>query len=98
MWSSVFCDDLGTHRISHQLSVGKTVVSAGQYGLRIDQDQIIFLRKDKEVAKTSLITIAARNNVTKPQVQITKLADQPLVRFRIRSGQNWYYAYLESKE
>jgi hypothetical protein len=98
---SGFCvaEDIGNHRIPARVDFAGKVIEPGTYNVQIvegSEGPYIQLSKDGEVVQKDLaIVIPARGSVSRPQVQVAKIAGQEFVRIRIRSGENWYYAYME---
>lgn len=92
--------DTGNHRIPARVDFAGTVIEPGMYNIQIvdgaEGPYIQLSKGDQVVQKDLAIVIPARGgNVTKPQVQVTKIANQEFYRIRIRSGDSWYYVYLK---
>src|SRR5262245_39253083 len=92
--------DAGNHRIPARVDFAGTVIEPGMYNIQVvdgAEGPYIQLSKGGQVVQKDLaIVIPARGgNVTKPQVQIAKVAGQEFYRIRIRHADSWYYAYLK---
>ena len=97
---SVFSADVGNYRIRERVDFAGTTVEPGLYNVQLIVDDAegstIQLSKDGQVvAKDLAIVIPARGTASSPQVQITRIANQEFLRIRVRSGDNWYYAYMK---
>jgi hypothetical protein len=96
---SVFAEDIGNYRIRERVDFAGTTVEPGLYNVQIvdgDEGSNIQLSKDGQVvAKDLAIVIPARGTASRPQVQITRIANQEFLRIRVRSGDKWYYAYMK---
>ena len=96
---NVFAVEIGTYRISERVDMAGTAIEPGKYNVEIvdgEDGSYIQLSKDGQaVAKDLAIVIPARGSVSRPQVQISRIANQEFLRIRIRSGDKWYYAYLK---
>lgn len=92
--------DLGNYRIPARVDFAGKTIEPGSYAVAIVDGQegpYIQLSKGGEVVQKDLaIVIPARGTVSRPQVQIAKVAGQEFYRIRIRSGDSWYYAYLNT--
>jgi hypothetical protein len=99
--SFTLADDIGTYRIPMKVRYADVVVDPGSYMIQIvteSEGPYIVLNKGGQVVSKDLaIQIPAGGSVKKPQVQIAKIAGQDFLRIRIRSGNMWYYAYMETK-
>jgi hypothetical protein len=99
--SFLFADDIGNYRIPMKVRYADTVVDPGTYAISIvketDGPYIVLSKGGQVVAKDLSIEIPAASSISKPQVQIAKIAGQDFLRVRIRSGSMWYYAYMETK-
>ena len=99
--SFTFGEDIGTYRIPMKVRYADTVVEPGSYQIQIakeaDGPYIVLSKGGQVVAKDLAIELPANSTVTKPQVQISKLTGQDFLRVRIRSGNLWHYAYMETK-
>ena len=95
-----FAVDVGNHKIPRRVEFAGKVIEPGMYNVQIVDGQegpYIQLSKGGEVVQKDLaIVIPARGNVSRPQVQIAKVVGQEFYRIRIRSGENWYYAYMKA--
>jgi hypothetical protein len=95
-----FAEEIGNYRIPARVEFAGKVIEPGMYKIEIVDGQegpYIQLSKSGEAIQKDLaIVIPARGTVSKPQVQIAKVVGQEFYRIRIRSGDKWYYAYMES--
>jgi hypothetical protein len=92
--------DTGNHRIPARVDFAGTVIEPGMYNIQVvdgAEGAYIQISKGGQVVQKDLaIVIPARGgSVSRPQVQITKVAGQEFYRIRIRHGDSWYYAYLK---
>jgi hypothetical protein len=92
--------DTGNHKIPARVDFAGTVIEPGMYNIQVVDGQegpYIQLSKGGQVVQKDLaIVIPAKGgNVSKPQVQIAKVAGQEFYRIRIRHADSWYYAYLK---
>ncbi len=96
---SVFSADVGNYRIRERVDFAGTTVEPGLYNVQIvdgaDGSTIQLSKDGQVVAKDLAIVIPARGTSSSPQVQITRIANQEFLRIRVRSGDNWYYAYMK---
>ncbi len=96
---NVFAVEIGNYRISERADMAGTMIEPGMYTIEIvdgeDGSYIQLSKNGQAVAKDLAIVIPARGSVSRPQVQISRIASQEFLRIRIRSGDNWYYAYLK---
>lgn len=94
-----FAADVGNYRIPARVDFAGKVIEPGMYTVQIvdgEEGPYIQLSKGGEVVQKDLaIVIPARGTVSRPQVQIAKVVNQEFYRIRIRSGDKWYYAYME---
>lgn len=99
MAGASFATDIGTYRIPEQVSFAGKTIEPGSYLIQIVEGQdgtYLQLSKGGEVVQKDLaIVIPARSKVGRPQVEIARIANQEFLRIRIRSGENYYYAYME---
>jgi hypothetical protein len=97
----MFADDIGNYRIPMKVRYADTVIDPGMYAISIvketDGPYIVLSKGGQVVAKDLSIEIPASGNVSRPQVQIAKIAGQDFLRVRIRTGNLYYYAYMETK-
>lgn len=95
-----FAEDIGNYRVPARVEFAGTVVEPGMYTVQIVDGQegpyIQLSKSGQPVAKDLAIVIPARGSVSRPKVEIVKVAGQEFYRIRIRSGDKWYYAYMES--
>jgi hypothetical protein len=95
----VFAVDIGNYRIRERADFAGTTIEPGMYTVQIvdgEEGSYIQLSKDGQaVAKDLAIVIPARGGAARPQAQIQRIAGQEFLRIRVRSGDNWYYAYLK---
>ena len=91
--------DVGNHRIRERVDFAGTPIEPGLYNIQIiDGPEGAYIQLSKNgqvVAKDLAIVIPARGSVSRPQVEITRIANQEFLRIRIRHGDSWYYAYLK---
>ena len=94
-------ESVGSYRIPQNVTYAGTPVPAGVYTIEItDGQEGPYLQLSKDggvVARDLAIVIPATGTAGRPQVQIADLAGQEFLRIRVRSGENWYYAYLEEQ-
>jgi len=92
-----FATDLGNHKIPERVTYAGTAIEPGMYMIQIvDGAEGPYLQLSKGsdvVAKDLAIVIPARGS-GRNSVQIANIAGQEFLRIRVRSGENWYYAYL----
>ena len=95
-----FATDVGNHRVPARVEFAGKVIEPGTYMVQIvdgEEGPYIQLSKGGEVVQKDLaIVIPARGNAGRPSVQIVKVVNQEFYRIRVRSGGNWYYAYMET--
>ena len=95
-----FATDIGTYRIPERVDYAGVAVEPGMYMIQIvDGAEGPYLQLSKGgnvVAKDLAIVIPARGT-GRTAVQIARITGQEFLRIRVRSGENWYYAYLERK-
>ena len=93
-----FATDIGNYRIPERVMYAGQTVEPGAYTISIvDGEEGPYLQLSKGgnvVAKDLAIVIPAKGPAGKPQVQIARITGQEFLRIRVRSGANWYYAYL----
>lgn len=97
--ASVFADvDLGNSRVPETATFGGVEVAPGTYNFQLvegsDGEYIQISKADKVIAKQIAIIIHATEAAEKPVIQITKPDNRNYLRIRIRSGENWYFAYM----
>lgn len=96
-----FSEDIGTYKIPMKVRYADVVIEPGSYLLQIVKEDagpyIVVSKGGQAVSKDLSIEIPAGSSVKNPQVQIAKIAGQDFLRVRIRSGNMWYYAYMETK-
>ena len=93
-----FAIDIGNYRIPERVKYAGVVVEPGRYMIQIvDSAEGPYLQLsqgDTVVAKDLAIVIPA-TAPGRTSVQIANIVGQEFLRIRVRSGDNWYYAYLE---
>lgn len=93
-----FSEDIGAYRIPMHVTYAGTHLDPGLYKISIDPGadgpMLVLSKNGAVVAGDLAIVIAAKSRGPK-SVQIAGIAGQEFLRIRVRSGSNWYYAYLE---
>ena len=93
-----FAGDIGTYRIPAAVTYGGTPVAAGNYLIQIvdgAEGPYLQLSQGGNVVAKDLAIVIPAKGPGNTAVQVAPIAGQDFWRIRVRSGDNFYYAYLQ---
>ena len=95
-----FTTDIGKYRIPEEVTYAGQTVEPGMYTIQIvegEEGNYLQLSKDGNVVAKDVAIVIPASGPGKTAVQIARITGQEFLRIRVRSGDNWYYAYMERK-
>jgi hypothetical protein len=95
-----FAVDIGNYRIPETVTYAGKTVEPGTYTIQLEdgaEGMYLQLTKGGTVVAKDLAIVIPASGPGKTSVQIARITGQEFLRIRVRSGDNWYYAYLERK-